>query len=62
MKKKIKDLTFEELRKICKTHPDGCKDCPLITCTYGCMVNIESCCYEPYWEQEIEVDLDEEKN
>ena len=54
--KKIKDLTLKELRKICKTHPDGCKDCPLNTGDYGCMVNIESYCYEPYWEQEIEVD------
>ena len=61
MKKRIKDLTLKELRKICKVHPDGCKDCPLNTGEYGCMVNIESCCYEPYWEQEIEVNLDEEK-
>ena len=59
MKKKIKDLTLDELRKICKAHPDGCKDCLLYTGEYGCMVNIESCCYEPYWEQKIEVDLNE---
>lgn len=59
MKKKIKDLTLKELRKICEAYPDGCKDCPLFTGKYGCMVNIESCCYESYWEQEIEVDLDE---
>lgn len=56
MKKKIKDLTLKELRGICKTHLVSCKGCPLFTGEYGCMVNIESCCYEPYWEQEIEVE------
>lgn len=57
MKKKIKDLTLEEVTKICKNN--SCYDCPLK----------EAPCYEGFYAlvnselgQEIEVDLSEEKD
>jgi len=37
MKKKIKDLTLEEVFKICKTHL-SCADCPLL-----CSMQTEDC-------------------
>ena len=57
MKKKVKDLTLEEVTKICKNN--SCDECPLkdAPCQEGyyALVNSEL-------DQEIEVNSDEEKN
>lgn len=42
MKKKIKDLTFEEKSKICDKHPNLCFGCPLYK-THGCKFYIFEC-------------------
>ena len=51
MKKKIKDLTLEECRKICNSQ-NGCHDCPFFD------FNLRTC--SPVvdlfgWEQEVEI-------
>ena len=53
MKKKIKDLTLEEIKKICINH--SCQFCPLDINEFWCKNND----LEHYGEQEIEVDEDE---
>ena len=58
MKKKIKDLTLEELNEIC-TKYDGCKGCPFqeIDCEYLSEYFILK--EQKILEQEIEVEDDE---
>ena len=54
MKKKIKDLTEEEVIKICDNH--SCKRCPLFDYeSCHCKTNL----LELYGEEEIEVEDDE---
>lgn len=53
MKKKIKDLTLEEIEKICKNH--NCHFCPLDVNELWC----KSDDLEHYGEQEIEVEEDD---
>lgn len=53
MKKKIKDLTSEEVEKICENH--SCLFCPLNVNELWC----NSDDLEQYGEIEIEVDVDE---
>ena len=56
MKKKIKDMTFEELIKICCKH--RCNYCPLD-------LNESLCKFDDlkhYGEEEIEVDVEDESN
>ena len=59
MKKKIKDLTEEEIIDICDNHYTECCKCPLYI--FGEM-ECKDMLPEQYGEEEIEVDLNEEKN
>lgn len=62
-KKKIKDMTIEELEKICDQHR-VCNNCPLDTPNAyykHCMKNIITDNKE-YLEKEIEVEDDKEEN
>lgn len=58
MKKKIKDLTLEELRAICKENIRDCKKCPIhwycqkLLLHRKCLTNL-SCM--KMWEREVEV-------
>ena len=53
MKKKIKDLTIEELYKICSKY--SCKDCPLDIPQLWCKYND----LDKYGDEEIEVEDDD---
>ena len=56
MKKKIKDLTLEEIKRICINH--SCVYCPLEVNELWCKNDD----LERYGDEEIEVDLNEEKD
>lgn len=76
MKKKIKDLTYDELEKVCNNHPQDistgeCVGCPFWKfrsvdkhCTCNWIFNLWDDLKEflKMLEQEIEVDSNEEKN
>lgn len=62
MKKKIKDLTFDDCEQICFKHKD-CNECPLIfrkSSPIHCMFIAVKCEYKPQGklalEREVEVD------
>lgn len=62
MKKKIKDLTIEDLLSIClKYSCEPCDDCPLSNIVCDKYFNIDNL-YDVKLNQEIEVDINEEKN
>lgn len=52
MKKKIKDLTLNEINRICSSR-DDCDHCPLYLNLYVCMHNL---IYEEKLEDKIEVE------
>lgn len=70
MKKKIKDLTLEEVNAICKEYStrdeEGfvhCNECPLGNSTYCICLNSDKEWFlERYGNREIEVDEDEKEN
>ena len=55
MKKKIKDLTFEEVKKICLNHKRNsgyCPDCPLHLVSYLCIKDLFT---DRQLQQEVEI-------
>lgn len=59
VKKKIKDLTYEECYKICDKRTT-CLNCPIRYSTNSCrLVILRELQYEPKDELEIEVEVDE---
>ena len=52
MKKKIKDLTFDEKDKLCKKSSNICFACPLYKVKNACKLSI----YKSFSELEVEVD------
>ena len=71
MKKKIKNLTLQEIIEISLRFQGACDSCPLINMAYGSELCSLMYCnkvyekqkkFEKEIEEEIEVDLDEEKD
>ena len=62
MKKKIKDLTFEECQRICDKRIT-CLNCPIRYSSNSCrLMVLREMQYEPKDELEREVEIDESKN
>ena len=65
MKKKIKDLTLEEINKICNKTKNCYEDCPLLNvCVQAKLNNINGAMFHSpiIFEEEIEVEDNEKEN
>ena len=61
MKKKIKDLTLGQLRKMCGNHCPNCEDCPLSDYCYGLFGEANPPCLFGNLEEEVEVETNDNR-